>query len=600
MNEQEQRTCQNCEHAFTIEPEDFLFYEKIAVPPPTFCPNCRLQRRVAFTNTFYLYKRNCDLCKKEVISRYSSDKEHTVYCPKCWYSDNWDPMDYGRDYDFSRPFFEQFGELMCQVPLLGLSMDVETATSSPYTNDVGHLKNCYLIFTSDFSEECAYGYYVVLSKECINSFLINSCELLSDSFHCFQIYNGIGLEYTLSSSESAFLWQSTNCQNCFASANLHNKKYHIFNKPHTKEEYEKKRASYDLGSYKAYQEVKKQFKEHKLKYPVKTFWQERSRDVSGLFVFGSKNCKRCFEIDGGENCKYASSALTGPIKECFDYTFFGNNAELVYEGLIVGQNARNIKFADESAIGIYDNSYVKLAVNGSSNLFGCVSVRKKSYCILNKQYSKKEYENLVPRIIKHMNDMPYTDKKGRVYKYGEFFPIEFSPFAYNETTAAQYYPLTKEEVEKQGYAWKDIQVNEYEVTLPADKLLDHIKDIDETILQEVIGCKTCGRAFRIVKQELLLHKKMNVPVPRNCFYCRLEERMKEQPHPLQLWKRTCQCSGEKSSNGLYTNQAAHFHNANPGRSRASDVPCPNTFETSYAEERPEIVYCKQCYQAEVL
>ena len=43
-----------------------------------------------------------------------------------------------------------------------------------------------------------------------------------------------------------------------------------------------------------------------------------------------------------------------------------------------------------------------------------------------------------------MNEMPYKDKKGNIYKYGEFFPAELSPFFYNETTAQEYFPLTKE------------------------------------------------------------------------------------------------------------------------------------------------------------
>ncbi|MFA6585673.1 MAG: cytochrome C551 [Candidatus Paceibacterota bacterium] len=40
------KTCQNCKKDFTIEPEDFNFYEKINVPPPTFCPECRMVRRL--------------------------------------------------------------------------------------------------------------------------------------------------------------------------------------------------------------------------------------------------------------------------------------------------------------------------------------------------------------------------------------------------------------------------------------------------------------------------------------------------------------------------------------------------------------------------
>jgi len=96
----ETRTCQNCHNPFTIEPEDFQFYEKIKVPPPTFCPSCRFQRRLSFLNVFSLYQRPCDLCKKDFVAMYAADSLYTVYCPKCWWSDGWDPYKYGRDYDF--------------------------------------------------------------------------------------------------------------------------------------------------------------------------------------------------------------------------------------------------------------------------------------------------------------------------------------------------------------------------------------------------------------------------------------------------------------------------------------------------------------------
>ncbi len=47
---EETKTCQNCKKEFQIEPEDFAFYEKINVPPPTFCPECRMIRRMMFLN----------------------------------------------------------------------------------------------------------------------------------------------------------------------------------------------------------------------------------------------------------------------------------------------------------------------------------------------------------------------------------------------------------------------------------------------------------------------------------------------------------------------------------------------------------------------
>jgi len=96
----ETRNCQNCKNDFVIDSEDFNFYTKINVPPPTFCPSCRRQRRNAWRNNFSLYSRKCDLCSKNVISIYSPDSGIIVYCNKCWWSDKWDPKSYVMDYDF--------------------------------------------------------------------------------------------------------------------------------------------------------------------------------------------------------------------------------------------------------------------------------------------------------------------------------------------------------------------------------------------------------------------------------------------------------------------------------------------------------------------
>jgi hypothetical protein len=52
----ETKTCQNCKKDFTIESEDFNFYEKIKVPPPTFCPECRIIRRMLWRNFRSLFK----------------------------------------------------------------------------------------------------------------------------------------------------------------------------------------------------------------------------------------------------------------------------------------------------------------------------------------------------------------------------------------------------------------------------------------------------------------------------------------------------------------------------------------------------------------
>jgi hypothetical protein len=121
MNKQ----CQNCKTTFEIIEEDLRFYERIQVPPPTWCPECRAIRRMAFRNERTLYRRKCDLCKKDRISIYSPTSPFIVYCYECFYGDQWNQLSYGRAYDFSKPFFQQYSELMLQAPKLGLQLSYD-------------------------------------------------------------------------------------------------------------------------------------------------------------------------------------------------------------------------------------------------------------------------------------------------------------------------------------------------------------------------------------------------------------------------------------------------------------------------------------------
>ncbi len=147
----EARQCQNCHRDFTIAPEDFNFYRKIDVPPPTFCPECRERRRLAFRNERALYKCACGLCRKEVVSRVSPDKPYPMYCQKCWWSDSWDPLSYGREYDFNRSFFEQFQELLNTVPHISLLS--HNTVNSEWVNQETDDKNCYLNVGGHFNQD---------------------------------------------------------------------------------------------------------------------------------------------------------------------------------------------------------------------------------------------------------------------------------------------------------------------------------------------------------------------------------------------------------------------------------------------------------------
>lgn len=558
----EARNCQNCKNQFVIEPEDFDFYGKMQVPPPTFCPECRRQRRMAFLNFTHLHKRKCDLCGKDTISKYPADAKLVVYCVQCFHSDQWDPLSYGRDYDFSRPFFEQFSELLRTVPVAALDIDPVAAKASPFTNHAGDIKDCYLVFFAAWSEDCLYGFYLSESRSLLDFSLAAKCDFCYDSDSIFKNNKCIGVLGVTESFNCTFLRDSTNCQDCFGSANLRNKRYYIWNQPYTKEEYEKEIAKYDLGSYRAYQELKRRAEEHWRQYPPKPVYDELSIDSTGNYVFESKNAKECYEVTGAVDSKYLMMMLRGPVTDCYDVTGWGDNISRAYESYI-GTNVSDVRFCLESNVGnLRDAEYSVLS--SSEHLFGCVSARQARYCILNKPYSEEEYAKLRKKIVDHMNDMPYVDRAGRTYRYGEFFPIEISWASYNETLAQIFFPLTKEKATKEGYAWREPEASAHAATKQYSELPDHIRDAGDDLLKEAIACESCSRPYRVLAHELQLLRAMNLPLPRRCPLCRINGRIERWSRRLSLVERSC--------------------------SR-----CSSGFRTPYSEADAPSVLCKPCY-----
>ena len=390
---------------------------------------------------------------------------------------------------------------------------------------------------------------------------------------------------------------------------MRNRQYYFFNEPCTKEHYQEKVKSFDLGSWQNLQKARQEFKNIYDKSIHRYAAILKSVNVTGDKVTNTKNCQHCFDIELAEDSKFINWGGYN-MKDSYDSgPGTGDSSELLYEAFDA------VKVSRLLGVGVvYDSHDVRYGFNcyNSDNLFGCIGLRKKQYCILNKQYTKEEYEKLVPRIIEHMNSMPYIDQKGRVYKYGEFFPPELSPFAYNETIAQEYFPLTKEEAIEKGYSWKDPEPRNYQIQITNDKLPDHIKDATDDIVGQVIECQhasgspsetsgqtagavcneQCTEAYKIIPQELVFLRRMNLPLPRLCPNCRHYQRIKQR-NPLKLWHRKCQCAGLTSENKVYQNTADHIHHK-------KDEACQNEFETTYAPERPEIVYCEQCYLREVV
>lgn len=46
----EEHSCKHCEKLFGITDADINFYKTMEVSPPTWCPECRLMRKMAWCN----------------------------------------------------------------------------------------------------------------------------------------------------------------------------------------------------------------------------------------------------------------------------------------------------------------------------------------------------------------------------------------------------------------------------------------------------------------------------------------------------------------------------------------------------------------------
>jgi len=290
--------------------------------------------------------------------------------------------------------------------------------------------------------------------------------------------------------------------------------------------------------------------------------EKNTENCTGDYLVQCKNCQECYDCEYLENSKFCNDLKKGDkvSYENHDVSYFGVGVDSSYECAVAGYNANHLLFC-ENVWDCNDVFYSLICANGSHDLFGCAGIKHGEYSILNKRYSKEEYEKLMLKIVDHMK---------QTGEWGEFFPSHMSPFGYNEVVAMEYYPLSKQEAEQNGFNWiKEEEPNFSGVTkkIPAEKLPEDISQIPDDILNWAIICEKTKRLFKIQKLELDFYRKMNLPVPKLHPDARHENRFKMR-NPRKLWERKCDN-------------------------------CSSVIKSTYPSSRPEKVYCEQCYLKEV-
>ena len=561
-----QKTCTFSGTSFLVPDEDLQFYEDISpvfngkkylIPPPTLCPQARWQRRLAWRNDRAMYSRTCDKTGQHMLSIFSADKTFPVYENDVWWSDVWDPLDYGREIDFNQPFFEQFDDLQNAVPHPAMAILKPTMENSSYCNQVGYVKNCYLIFDSRRDEQCMYGKTFERCFDCMDCYKVFDCETCYECNSCYSCTFSTYLLNSYNCAECHFSSNLNGCKNCFGCVNLNNKQFYIFNEQYGEQEYAEEVDR--LRSMFSVQELFAKLFTFRATLPAKYMHERNTEDCSGDYLFECANVHDCYDCEYLQDSKYCGDIkkLDAPNARLYDFTYFGGECEECYECVNCGYTLNRGIFCDNT--WTCDNILYSRYSKSCSHLFGCFGLHQKQYCILNKQYTKVEYESLAAKLVEHMMQ---TDE------WGEFFPVHFSQYGYNESVAQEFFPLSKEKVLNNGWNWKEHEEDlAYEKVVDAQQLPTSINNVPDDILNWAIKCKQTGRLFKLIKQELDFYRRMQLPVP----HLHPDERHKRRlnmKNPRELIERSC----------------SH---------------CDLNLYTTYSSQNREKVLCNNCHKKEV-
>ncbi|OGJ11545.1 hypothetical protein A2565_00045, partial [Candidatus Nomurabacteria bacterium RIFOXYD1_FULL_36_19] len=385
---------------------------------------------------------------------------------------------------------------------------------------------------------------------------------LNKSELCYECIDCLGSNKLLYSQEcescvdSIGLYDCRGCTNCIGCVGLRQQSYNIFNQPVSKEEYKEFLSKHPLSDEASIIYILSKREELRRKMPARAVFGSHNDNVSGDHIHNSHNVIESFDINNGENSRYCYTSRK--TIETYDVSF---NPDIEYSYQTLASMRSNNLISCHLVIDSNNVFYSDSCYN-SKNCFGCFGLRNKEYCILNKQYTKEEYDKLVPKIIENLKESG---------DWGNFFPIWMSPFSYNESIANEYTPLTKEEALRQGFPWKDnIPHTIGQENCEYKDLPKNPEDYnDDNLLNKILKCESCGFNYKFISREIAFYKRMKLSIPAKCFNCRHQARMNAR-NPRVLNEVTC-------------------------------VSCGNITKTTYPKEKHNQyrIYCEDCYKRKI-
>ena len=458
-----------------------------------------------------------------MVSRFpSTDRMPEVVGYSDYYDQGWSEYTHGIDYDESKSLFENYAELRKSVK--GINMiNFFNSENSEYADVVSKWKNIYLsAFIVNGDEDVMYSFWVNdESKRILNSAIISDHS--ENVYFSLAVQHSFKVFYSRFINNSSDVWFSTNllwCTHCLWCHDLENKSYHIENVEYTKEEYMEKRDEYlkDRATYHdRYTSLINNPGKHLASENITGSYAVESENIeSAHFTYRISWWRNVFNVGGFQSCQNIYDVFDGgwpSLQDIYAVNGIAINSENCYTSCHV-PNCNTVFY-----------SYY---LESCSFCIWCIWLQNKSYCILNKQYTKEQWEILAGRIFAQM------DSEGILW---DFFPWELNPFYFNDTMGGILGNFTKQEVESDGYMWRE---NEIKVDIPEGSDVISISDlkhyqsfdngkwyINPSILKKVIKDDN-GNYYRIIQMEYDFLVKYWLPLPELHWL----DRMK-----LNLWIR---------------------------------------------------------------
>lgn len=511
-------TCATTGRRFQVEEDEQAVLEMVArshplidkpLPPPALAPMEFFRTITSWGNLLNIFRARSAVSGAVQLSRYDPSLGIKVCTPDEFWSDRIDNTEFGRPYDFSRPFFDQFSDLIHDVYFMPLN--ASNCEGSDYVNGANGAKNSFLCFGIFNSEDCIYSYMVRDSSDCVDCIEITGSQFCYD---CHTMENCYGCRHCRICTDSAdclFCEDCIGCKNCIFCYGLRRAEFCIANQPVTRAEYDSFVSELKLDSRAGVEAAEKRFAEELRSAGYRTNTLLKAEDSSGKFLSNVKNVKHSYYVHDARDCGYILLS-----NNCSNFwRGFAEKGELGYQaGVYAGAYCT---YNSYMIVGGSYNLYSLILYNSCHHCFGSIGLKKNSYCILNKQYTEREYFELVPRIIEHMRSTG---------EWGKYLPPRLAPYYYEHAFCNDWLePIEVAEATRRGYRTGYQPEAASTGGEPASSIPDSILECKPEIIDRTFICPDSGKPFKFQKKELQFYQRHQIPLPVRHWSERIKRRI---------------------------------------------------------------------------